>query len=224
MKLPFPSFAAKEGAILRGVSEGYSIVHQVVLDFRGLLGSVAAHDPTSASSYFHKVLEGEKKADDFFRRLSIEIAEGAFFGGVREDMLTLIEKVDNVADSAKGASRLLEAGETFDEYAFALLASREMTSFADCIVGTVEALGELLKAFGKGRKEMLAKIPAVEQKEEEADALKDELARLLFSGGGRPDPITVIQLRDFLLVSDDIADNAEDASDVVLVLVAKGYG
>jgi len=36
--------------------------------------------------------------------------------------------------------------------------------------------------------------------------------------------VTVIQLRDFIFVSDDIADNAEDASDVILVLIAKGYG
>jgi hypothetical protein len=38
------------------------------------------------------------------------------------------------------------------------------------------------------------------------------------------DAVSVIGLRDFLFASDDIADNAENASDVVLVLVAKGYG
>jgi uncharacterized protein Yka (UPF0111/DUF47 family) len=38
------------------------------------------------------------------------------------------------------------------------------------------------------------------------------------------DPVSIIELRDFIFASDEIADNSERASDVVLVLVAKGYG
>lgn len=224
MKFHLPSFANKEKAILMGVEEGYSIVHETVLDFYRLLDAVASKDAAGASASFQKVLEGEKKADDFFRRLSTQIAEGAFFGGVREDMLNLIEKVDSVADSAKGASRLLQAGETLDDFALSLIASPDMSAFANAVVATVEALGELLNAFKLGKKQMLLRVQPVEEREEDADAAKDNLTRRLFTSGQRPDPITVIQMRDFMLVADDIADNAEDASDVVLVLVAKGYG
>ncbi|MDV3276855.1 MAG: DUF47 family protein [Nitrososphaerales archaeon] len=224
MKFPISLFASKEKAILIGLDEGYSIVHQTVLDFYRLLDAVASRDVAGAAASFQKVLEGEKRADDFFRKLSIQIAEGAFFGGVREDMLDLVEEIDNVADSAKGASRLLQAGETLDDFAISLIASPDMSAFANAVVATVEALGELLSAFKLGKKQMLLRVQPVEEREEDADAAKDNLTRRLFTSGQRPDPITVIQMRDFLLVADDIADNAEDASDVVLVLVAKGYG
>lgn len=223
MRFKLPSLGGKEKAILQGLGESYSLVHEAVLEFQRLLAEVAARDAAAASASFQRVLEDEKKADDFQRRLSTQIAEGAFFGGVREDMLNLLEKVDNIADSAKGASRLLQGEETWDEFALSLIASKEMTDFVADVVGTVEALGLVLGAFRSGRKEILAGIPKVEELEEAADARKDAVAKRLFATGQRPDPITVIQMRDFLLVADNIADNAEDASDVVLILVAKGY-
>lgn len=223
MKFRLPSLGGKERAILRGFGESFALTHETVLEFQRLLVAVAARDTTAASASFQRVLEDEKKADDFQRNLSTQIAEGAFFGGVREDMLNLLEKVDSIADSAKGASRLLQAEEVWDDFALSLIASDEMAEFVADVVATVEALGVLLQAFGTGKKAILARIPRVEELEESADAHKDAVAKALFTTGRRPDPITVIQMRDFLLVADNIADNAEDASDVVLILVAKGY-
>ena len=224
MKFALPSFGNREKAILKSLYEDFSIVQQAVTDFGGVVSAVAAEDVQGTSSGFQKVLEDEKMADDFHRRLSEEIAEGAFFGGIREDMINLLEKVDNIADSAKGAARLIAAEETLDDFAVALLGSEAMKGFVGSIAATVDALGSALEAFNVGRSEILSRATKVEEFEEAADAKKDEVAKALFSKEHRPDAVTVVQMRDFLLVADNIADNAEDASDVVLILVAKGYG
>jgi predicted phosphate transport protein (TIGR00153 family) len=224
LRFKMPSLGGREKAILRSLYEDFSIVQQAVTDFGAVVSAVASKDVQGTSSSFQRVLEDEKRADDFHRRLGEQIAEGAFFGGIREDMLNLLEKIDNIADSAKGAARLIAAEETLDDFAITLLGSDQMKGFVGAIVATVDALGSALDAFNVSRKEIFERVTRVEEFEEAADAHKDEVAKRLFRIEHRPDAVTVVQMRDFLLVADNIADNAEDASDVVLILVTKGYG
>jgi len=224
LKFNLPSFGGREKLILKSLYEDFSIVQQAATDFGALVSAVALKDVQGTSDDFQKVLEDEKHADEFHRQLSEQIAEGAFFGGIREDMINLLEKTDNIADSAKGAARLIEAEEILDDFALALLGSEQMKAFIGDIIATVDALGSVLEAFNLGRQEILSRVTKVEELEESADADKDAVSTQLFSKEHRPDAVTVIQIRDFLLVADNIADNAEDASDVVLILVAKGYG
>ena len=99
-----------------------------------------------------------------------------------------------------------------------------MKGFIAGLRSAVEALETLVATLGRGRKEVLSKVHTVEEFEEKADSVKELLLRELFDKANSMNPVTVIQLRDFIFVADNIADNAEDASDVILVLVAKGYG
>lgn len=223
MKFPIFSFGRRENVLVDGIQSHLAVVMETVTSFTLLVESAAAGDTVAAKNHFGAVLAGEKRADEVHRELSMEIAEGAFFGGVREDILALLEKIDNIADSAKDASRFLAAEGTLDPLAIGLLKSQEMGGFVRNLVAAVRALQELVAAFKDGKKEILARIPKVEEFEEAADSWKDLLWKQLFSATNRPDPVTVIQMRDFIAVADDIADNSEDASDVALVLVAKGY-
>ncbi len=189
------SINRRERAIVEGVGSHLATVKRTVEDFGGLVDSVSSGDPALARRFFDDVMGDETKADTIHRDLSLRVANGAFFGGVREDILALLEKIDDIADSAKDASRLLNV-----------------------------EVGAMIAAFTISKKEVLARVHSVEEFEESADSRKDVLLRELFSGASNLNPVTVIQLRDFIFVADDIADNAEDASDVVLVLIAKGYG
>ncbi|MGA2666073.1 MAG: DUF47 family protein, partial [Nitrososphaerales archaeon] len=91
-------------------------------------------------------------------------------------------------------------------------------------LAAVTSLQSLIRALRDDRKSAVSKIHAVDDCEELADIEKNELLRELFSRPRTMDPVTVIQLRDFIFASDNIADNAESAGDVIMVLVAKGYG
>jgi len=218
------SINRRERAIVEGVGSHLATVKRTVEDFGGLVDSVSSGDPASAGRFFDDVMGDETKADTIHRDLSLRVANGAFFGGVREDILALLEKIDDIADSAKDASRLLNVEVGANGSAIELLRSDEMRLFIADLKGSVSALENLIAAFTISKKEVLARVHSVEEFEESADSRKEVLLRELFRGASNLNPVTVIQLRDFIFVADDIADNAEDASDVVLVLIAKGYG
>ena len=218
------SINRRERAIVEGVGSHLGTVKKTVEDFGGLVESLSRGDSASASRCFDAVMSEETKADTIHRDLSLRVANGAFFGGVREDILALLEKIDDIADSAKDASRLLNVELGMNGPAIELLKSDEMRLFVADLKSSVTALENLIAAFMISKKEVLARVHSVEEFEESADSRKDVLLRELFKGASKLNPVTVIQLRDFIFVADDIADNAEDASDVVLVLIAKGYG
>jgi len=143
---------------------------------------------------------------------------------VREDIINLIQTDDHIADSAKDAARLLVIGSEADHGYLELLKSEHMSSFQGNLLSAVTALEALIQGLQVDRSAVLARVRAVEDFEEAADTEKDQLLRQLFSKPRTMDPVSIIELRDFIFASDEIADNSERASDVVLVLVAKGYG
>lgn len=224
MKLgPLSFINRKESKVVQEIEGYFGIIRRTVDGFANLVKAMADGDQTEAKNFFQLVLDGESEADSVHRTLSMAIAEGAFFGGIREDILNLLETMDNVADSAKDAARFLESEEDLDDFALSLLKSDEMKLFVSNLQSAVGALGDLVAALELGKKELLSRMAAVEEWEETADSSKDQLMKRLFKSSSNPNPVTVIQMRDFLFVADDIADYAEDASDVILVLVAKGY-
>jgi predicted phosphate transport protein (TIGR00153 family) len=221
--LGFLSFR-KEKSIIEGVGKHLSIVSETVDGFIAAVGSAAVGDAEGARKHAEDVFSKEQEADTVHRELSLRIAQGAFFGGVREDILALLEAIDNIADSAKDAIRFLSSDSALSEDGRMIFMSEHMTGFLGSLKLAVDALKSLIASFDRGKKEILSRVHSVEEFEEKADSHKDLLLKELFAKAESMSPVTVIQLRDFIFMSDDIADNAEDASDVILVLVAKGYG
>ncbi len=221
----FPSFSlgGRERSIIEGLEQHLSVVKQCVMTYQKLVSACAVEDP-SAQQLFEEVLQLEAKAKEIRRDLSAKIAEGAFFGGVREDIITLIQTDDRIAVSAKDAARLLIIGAEADSGYLSLLKSEHMMSFQQNLLSAVTSLETLIHALQVNKKEVLSKVRVIEDYEEAADTEKDNLLRRLFSKPWTMDPVSIIELRDFIFTSDQIADNSERASDVVLVLVAKGYG
>lgn len=223
VKLGPLSLNRRESKIIEELRAYFGILKGTADNFAGLVRAINSGNDTETKRLFQLILDGEKEADSVHRKMSMEIAEGAFFGGVREDVLNLLETMDNIADSAKDSARFLESEEKLDSFALSLLRSDEMGGFVSNLQQAVNALGDLIAAFDLGKKELLARIPPVEDREEDADAFKDQLMKKLFNPSSNPNPVTVIQMRDFIFCADDIADSAEDSSDVILILVAKGY-
>ncbi|HYC26528.1 MAG TPA: DUF47 family protein [Nitrososphaerales archaeon] len=125
----FLNFGKKEDGIVQGVEDHLGVVRQTVDSFVKLVDSSAKGDDAGASAGLKGVLDGESKADDVHRNLSMQIAQGAFFGGVREDMLNLLEEIDNIADAAKDAARLLGQEEQLDDFSRSILSSDSMKKF-----------------------------------------------------------------------------------------------
>lgn len=221
----FPSFSlgGRESSILDGLQGHLSTVKQCVTTYQKMVSAYATGQQ-DARKYLDEVFNLETEADGTKRDSKKRIAEGAFFGGVREDILTLIEADDDIADAAKDAARLLSIGAEEDEAFRNLLKSDHMSGFQEKLLAAVTSLESLIQTLQIDKDAALSRVHAVEDCEEQADTEKNLLLTQLFKRPRSLDPVTIIELRDFIFASDDIADNAEKASDLVLVLVAKGYG
>lgn len=224
MSLPGVSFSKKEGDIIHQLQDDLLIVRETEQAIPGLVAAVAEGDVAACRSRRDLIFELESKAADSKRDLSMRIAQGAFFGGVREDMINLLDKIEKIADKAKDAARLITLAEITDAKARDILRSEDMRQFLANLDLAVVALQRLIEAFEIDRKTVLERVHAVEEYEEDADSFKQNILAALFEKSRGIDPVTVILVRDFVFCADDVADNAEHASDVVLVLVAKGYG
>ncbi|MDG6951520.1 MAG: DUF47 family protein, partial [Nitrososphaerota archaeon] len=222
--LGFLSPGKKEQKIFDGMLGLLDVVTGCVESFQSSVTAFSRGDIAAGQENLRKVFDAETKADAAHREMSLIVAEGAFFGGVREDILNLMERIDDIADSAKDAARFLTQDSRLGGEAREVLASESMRLFLSDLKSAVSALRDLVRALKVGRKDALSVIQKVEDFEEDADTHKDAFLKDLFSRAGSLNPLTVIQLRDFTFVADDIADNAEDAGDVILVLLAKGYG
>jgi predicted phosphate transport protein (TIGR00153 family) len=224
VSLPGVAFGRREGTIMRAVQEELRIVRETEQEIPGLVAAVAEVDEASCRNRRDRIYELESKAADAKRDLSTQIAEGAFFGGVREDLINLLDKIEKIADKAKDAARLITLADITDAKAREILRSEDMRLFLANLDLAVVALQHLIEAFEIDRKTILQRVHAVEEYEEAADTFKQNILAALFERSRGIDPVTVIVVRDFVFSADDVADYAEYASDVVLVLVAKGYG
>ncbi|HUK75137.1 MAG TPA: DUF47 family protein [Nitrososphaerales archaeon] len=224
VSLPGVTFSRKEGGIVGKLQEGLRIVRETEQEIPGLVAAVADGDAISCRGRRDRIFELESKAAEAKRDISTQIAEGAFFGGVREDMINLLDKIEKIADKAKDAARLITLAEVTDPKAREILRSDDMKRFLENLDLAVVALQRLIEAFKIDRKTILERVHAVDEYEEAADGFKQNILAALFERSRGIDAVTVILVRDFVFCADDVADNAQHASDVVLVLVAKGYG
>jgi uncharacterized protein len=221
----FPSFSlgGKERSIMQGVEDQIVVVKKCVAALESLVSAVAIADP-SALSLRGEVFSLEAQAEEMRRDLDAKIAEGAFFGGVREDILNLLAEIGTVAQAAKDATRLLTLGTSTDQSGPVILKNEHMAKFLDNLMASLTALEGLVKDLETSKKGVVKGSRAVEEFEEAADTEKAALLAELFTLPRTLDPVAIIQLRDFIFAADNIADNSVNASDVLVVLVAKGYG
>ncbi len=165
----------------------------------------------------------EKKADDIHRNIVEEICKGAFFGGIREDLLNMLEKVDNIADSAKDSTKILMLRRPEDKIINYVFEDNDLMDFLSNCLMAVKKLKEVINGLEKGKNFAFERIGAVEEYEEKADELKARVLNRIFEKAEEFNVLSVMQFKDFINIADNIADNAEDASDIVLILIAKGY-
>lgn len=223
--LPGVTFSRREGTIVKSMVADVRLVRETEQALASLVSAVAEGDLRACLESRNRVFELESKAAAVRRDLSTLIAEGAFFGGVREDMLNLIGKIHDIADKAKDAARLITLARVTNPKAIEVLRSDDMKQFLANLDMAVAALQGIIEAFAIDRKTVIERVRTVEGFEEAADTFKQNLLAALFEKSqGGIDPLTMILVRDFLFSADDVADKSEEASDVAIVLVAKGYG
>ena len=184
--------------------------------------SLRAHDYEAVDREFETIHALERKVDEDHRQLVREIATGSFFGGIREDLLDLLELIDNIADSAKNSAQIFHQIRFPDEV-IDYLFQGDVGSFIKSVIDAAETFKQAIRSLEKDKDEVLSLTEKVEKDERQSDELHHKIVQHLFKNEINAKSLDIIMLRDFLSLVDDIADNSEGGSDVLQVLVAKGY-
>lgn len=180
-------------------------------------------DAESFEKNYSEIDRLETRADEIQREIVSRICEGAFFGGIREDLLNLLEKVDNIADSAKDAAKILKVRRLGDHIMSHLFENDDLFEYLLNCTLAVRKVKEVISGLRKGKDAALEPIKLVEEYEEKADDIKTGILKRIFERADQFDVLSVVQIQNFINIADNIADNAEDATDIVLILIAKGY-
>jgi predicted phosphate transport protein (TIGR00153 family) len=187
-----------------------------------LVQDLKTYDYDSVEKEFHIIDDLEGKTDDEHRALVRTICTGSYFGGIREDLLSLLEVIDNIPDSAKHAAEIfrdIQLSKEVVDYFF----MEDVGSFISTCIESVKEFKETVLALEKNKEDVLSLAEKVEAKEDGADEKHHSIVRHLYKNEINAKSLDIIMLKDFLTTVDDIADNAEHGSDILLILVAKGY-
>jgi predicted phosphate transport protein (TIGR00153 family) len=162
------------------------------------------------------------KAYSDHRELVRTLSTGSFFGGIREDLLTLTELIVAIADTSKRCATIfrdMNVPKEVVDYFF----QGDVEGFLSTCITAAELFKQAIQALEKNREEVLALTDQVEQKEAEADEIHHSIVRHLYANEINAKSLDIIVLSDFLHIADDIADFSENGSDKLEILVAKGY-
>jgi predicted phosphate transport protein (TIGR00153 family) len=215
-------FSKRKGNMQELLLEHTRLVLDCVDNFQNMVESLRLLDLEKARKFEEAVEKFETAADEVHRENVNHICRGSFFGYMREDILQFMELTDSVADSAKEASRALTLRKVPEQMLTMFLTDTVMDYVKES-ANTAKSLLEVIKSLSMKREIVIEKVRIVEQFEENADSLKNKLFQELYSKSEQFDTLTVLQFKEFIDATDRIADSAEDASDVVLIIIAKGY-
>jgi predicted phosphate transport protein (TIGR00153 family) len=216
----------KERRVLELILDHFRIVVKTVQQLDSVLQAARSGDWRTVEEMTNKVAELETLADGLHRDAVVAISQGAFFSGTRDDFLELMEENDEVADAAQNAARIL-AESPIDSHSFMILYEEPNVTLSDMFAklqSAVQQMDESLRSLQNDAELAVSKSLLVERAEEEADEIKNHLIKRIYTHKADLEVLTLLQLRDFVLKLDEIADAAEDSSDLVISLVAKAEG
>ncbi|MEN3035557.1 MAG: DUF47 family protein [Candidatus Methanosuratincola sp.] len=210
----------------RGTSEKLREHQSLVLKSVELLGELVSECRTggwaAVRSTADRIAALEREADEVKRGIEMNLYKGTLFVGLKEDFLRLAEALDAISDRAKDASRIISSREPQQGELQAFF--QECPNVERLIGGTIEIVKDLegaVRLLDKDSREAIAAAHRVEKAEERLDEMKLDVLMQLSRHESEFSTLTYLQLRDFILMVDAIADAAEDGSDVLTAMILK---
>ena len=214
----------RENILVKGILGHLGKSRMTVERFYDFYEAIREHDLSRMNRIYGEIdlLEGE--VDSSRRLLANELCSGSFFAYMQDDFLDFIEKIDSIADAAKDAAKVVLDAGVSEEVVKLIFRRDEMRRYIALCVETVKTLEEAFQTLANKGREALKLVEKVEELEETADTMKASLIKSLFNEAKKLKVLEVIQIKDFIYMVDNICDSAEDASDIILQIIAKGYG
>ncbi len=193
-----------------------------VLEIVRLLGEMFdAHfsgDEERSKQLAGRIKELEDEADEIRVRIDRALWVSALRGQDKADFARLTNRLEKIAAYSLGSSRrllLVRPHEISEELKTAL------NSFLEELEREVETLVSAVEILGQELEEALPVVESVGDLETELDVLHQRALTELEKQVKRVDVLTLLNLRDLVQFLEYAADVAEDAADVLRVIVFK---
>jgi len=212
----------REKRVIDLIGEHLATVRKCAKELTHMVSSVEQMNWVLVKDQSEIVSTYERMADDLHREAVIQIAQGAFFAGMREDFLDLIEKVDEIADTAQEAARIISEA-PIERRVLSYLNEDDSTlrRLVEGIDTCIATLAESIESLRRNAEVAVNKSLEVERIEEEIDQTKAELISKLSKHRLEIDVLTYLQVKELIFRLDAVADAAEACSDLVITIVVK---
>ena len=206
----------KEEEVIKSAQGHLEKVYASVQELQRAVDAFIAGNVVEMRQHIHLVAEYEHEADLIRRGLMTELAQVGISPTDRGDLITLVTRIDAIADWAHTADRLLALWEG----PLPEKMGDELKLFMGTSLSSVEKLKSAVLALGKESKErILDMCSEVEAAEEVADDQRRELLRLMIHTTF--DAAHMIIFHDLIESIEGISDAAEVVADSIRILAVE---
>ena len=176
--------------------------------------------------YADRIHKAENQADLVKHRIREHLPKNIFMPVAREDVLKLLHRQDNLADSAQDLAFLISVRNT----AIISELKEDIISFvksnvlpANRVIELTENMQNLMETSFSGpkAKAVLELIETICKLESESDAAKFRLMQKVFELESMMDPICVVLLLKILDCMSSVADSAQKVANTYRLMVSK---
>ncbi|MDN5359786.1 MAG: uncharacterized protein PWQ84_849 [Thermotogaceae bacterium] len=208
-------FGKKELRIIQLFEDHMVAVENTVKSLIDFLKNIENPD-LDRESFVEKIRKNESDADDKRRKMETEMYLGAFLPNFRGDLLGIAESIDVVANKAESTADLIELQNISIPKEFI----PKLIELAEKSLETYLSVKKAASSIFNDMDVANDLINRTEDLEHETDILEKNLVRTLF----RKDEIELahkIQLEKLIKKLADIADQAENVSDRLQIVIFK---
>jgi hypothetical protein len=208
-------FGKKELRIIQLFEDHMVAVENTVKSLIDFLKNIENPD-LDRESFVEKIRKNESDADDKRRKMETEMYLGAFLPNFRGDLLGIAESIDVVANKAESTADLIE----LQNISIPKELIPKLIELAEKSLETYLSVKKAASSIFNDMDVANDLINRTEDLEHETDILEKNLVRTLF----RKDEIELahkIQLEKLIKKLADIADQAENVSDRLQIVIFK---
>ena len=206
---------------MEGAATHLRKVLETLVEFeRGFNIYVKEKNPKLALEIFVRVDDLEREADGIRRDLLMQISKSELSAQIREDLTTLVKRIDKIANMANGASRRM-IGIPPDDLMF--LSDKIFDKMLESIDNGIQAIKVLTVIWKRFQdadtEEILQLCEKIQVLEHKCDIIQSEIYVELNKMEDPPfNQFVAIQISNLVDMIESISDKVEDVGDYIEVL------
>ena len=211
----------EETAINKTLIHTQKVLECIVEYEKALSFLIEEHNLDLALKVFHRVDELEHQADGIRRNILNMISKAELPNSVRENLIHLVKRIDDVANAANASARILISMNHNDFLNLDREVHVDMLEMARYSVDAVKKLNLMVKNLVNAEEDKIHKIgeevSILEHKCDEKRYMINN--RLVHSVIPSINPFSAIVIHNCIFALEAISDNAEEVADYIIMLM-----